>query len=65
MLRTKLLISTAYYPKTNGLLERTNQTIGIVLRFFITLKVSWSKALPTLQFVFMNTSNAVKGALFN
>lgn len=34
-LGAKLLYSMAYYPQTDGPSKRTNQTIEIVLRFFI------------------------------
>ena len=34
-LGVKLLYSTAYYPQTDGSSERTNQTVKIVLRFFV------------------------------
>lgn len=34
-LGVKLLYSTAYHPQTDGLSERTNQTVEITLRFFV------------------------------
>ena len=34
-LGVKLLYSTAYHPQTDGSNERTNQTVEIVLRFFV------------------------------
>lgn len=34
-LGVKLLYSTAYHPQTDKLSERTNQTVEIVLRFFV------------------------------
>ena len=38
-LEVKLLYSVAYHPQTDGLLERTNQTVKIAFRFLIfTLK---------------------------
>lgn len=62
VLGTKLLTSTAYHPQTEGLSERTNQTVEIALRFLVTFGVSWPKALPALQSTFMNTTSAVTGA---
>ena len=34
-LGVKLLYSTAYHPQIDGLSERINQTVEIVLRFFV------------------------------
>ena len=34
-LGVKLLYSTAYHPQTDGSSKRTNQTVEIVLRFFV------------------------------
>ena len=35
-LGTELLVSIAYYPQTDGQSERTNQTVEIALRYFLT-----------------------------
>ena len=35
-LGTKILASTAYHPQTDGQSKRTNQTVEIGLRFWIT-----------------------------
>lgn len=62
---TKLLTSTAYHPQTDGLLEKTNQTIEIALCFLISSGVSWPKILPAFQSAIMNTSSTVTGASSN
>ncbi len=36
MLGTKLLTSNAYHPQTDGQSERTNQTVEISIRFFLS-----------------------------
>ena len=47
-LGTNFLTSAAYHPQTDGQSERTNQTIEIALRYFITANPDeeWVKALP-------------------
>lgn len=35
-LRTAILTSTAYHPQTDGQSKRTNQTVEIALRYFVT-----------------------------
>ena len=56
---TKLLYSMAYDPQTDGQSERTNQTIEIVLRYYLhalydpdepTDPYDWVEVLPRLQF---------------
>ena len=58
-IETRLLTSTAYHPQTNDSSERTNQTVKIVLRFFITMfsNVKWSIFLSTLQAQLNNSFN--------
>lgn len=58
-LEIKLLYSTAYHLQINGSSERTNQTIEIVLRFFVYAIedfVRWPKVLPQIQSLLNNTS---------
>jgi len=56
-LGTKFHTTAAYHPEADGQSERTNQTVGIALRYFITANqdADWTEALPHIQFS-MNTS---------
>ena len=59
-----LLYSTAYHPQTDGSSERNNQTVEIVMRFYVkTLreKSSWPKILPILQALLNNSSSSTTG----
>lgn len=51
------MVSTAYHLQINGLLEQTNQTVEIALRYLITgnPEAAWHENLPTLQAAFMNS----------
>ncbi len=63
-LGVKLLYSTAYHPQTDGSSERTNQTIEIVLRFFIHALEDpscWPEVLPHIQSILNNTSSSTTG----
>ena len=60
-LGVKLLYSTAYHPQTDGQSERTNQTVEIMLRFFIaTLEnpADWPNCIPQMQSVINNSTSS-------
>ena len=62
-LGVKLLYSTAYHPQTDGSSERTNQTVEIALRFWIsTLEnvSAWPCTIPAIQ---SNYNNAISAPL--
>ena len=59
---TKLKMSTAYHPETDGASERTNKTVNQCLRFFVERNQrGWVKALPLIRFNIMNTVNKSTG----
>src|SRR5438045_8945624 len=63
-LGVQLLYSTAYHPQTDGQSEKTNQTVEIMLRFFIaTLEkpTEWLWCLPRIQSE-LNNSKASTGS---
>ena len=63
---TKLLIFTVYHPQTDGIFERINQTVEIIIRFFTT-------NYPEINFVltfffqtqFNNSFNAITDLSIN
>lgn len=56
----KLLMFTAYHFQTNEQSEKTNQTVKIALRFFMTAnsEIDWITALSIIQTNMNNSSNA-------
>jgi len=55
-LHTRLGLSTAYHPESDGQSERTNQTVESMLRCVCTqLGQDWAEKLPRVQFA-VNTS---------
>ena len=53
---TKLLVSTAYHPQSDGQSEKTNQTVEIALRHYIAAhQRDWPEHLPAIQAA-INTS---------
>lgn len=63
-LGVKLFYSTAYHPQTDGSSKKTNQTVEIVLRFFIhtldNLRL-YSQVLLQIQAIINNTSSSLIG----
>ena len=60
LLGTEILASTAWHPQTDGQSERTNQTIEVAMRFYLTTRVDasdWPLMLPYLQGSVNNSSN--------
>ena len=50
-LGTKVKLSTAYHPQTDGQIEQTNQTLEQYLRHYINFKQNkWIDLLPLAQF---------------
>lgn len=62
-LGVEILASTAYHPQTDGQSERTNQTVEIALRYFITANPGedWTLVLPYLQGSLNNSKNQSTG----
>ena len=56
-----LLYSTAYHPQTDGMSERTNQTVEIALRFMIHTMddpTKWPQTLSTIQSILNNSTSS-------
>ncbi|NAU33253.1 transposase, partial [Klebsiella pneumoniae] len=54
LLGTRLSMSTASHPETDGQTERANRVVEDVLRSFATLFKSWSTFLPLVEFALNN-----------
>jgi deoxyuridine 5'-triphosphate nucleotidohydrolase len=56
---TKLKMSTAYHPQTDGQTERANRTIEDMLRSYVAYKQDdWEQHLPALEFAYNNSQQA-------
>src|ERR1700733_14785706 len=52
--------STAYHPQTNGLTERTNQTLETYLRAYVSYQQDdWVDYLPLAEFSFNSLKNSL------
>ncbi|KAE8894474.1 hypothetical protein PF005_g19221 [Phytophthora fragariae] len=61
LLGTRLLMSTAAHPKTDGQTERVNRILEDVLRSYATSFASWSSFLPMAEFALNNSTHASTG----
>ena len=59
-LKVSLLYSTSYHPQTDGMSERTNQTVEIALRYYLATLESldqWPSVLPRMSQALCNSTN--------
>ncbi|KAE9248599.1 hypothetical protein PF002_g5702 [Phytophthora fragariae] len=61
LLDTRLLMSTAAHPETDGQTERVNRVLEDVLRSYATSFASWSSFLPMAEFALNNSTHASTG----
>ena len=58
----KRRLSTAFYPQTDGQIERQNSTMEAYLRAFVNFKQNnWAQFLPMTEFAYNNAKNASTG----
>jgi len=61
-LGTKLAMSTAFHPQTDGQTERMNRTLEEMLRIYATYKQDqWDNYLPAAEFAYNNSKQASTG----
>jgi hypothetical protein len=59
---TRLAMSTAFHPQTDGLTERSNRTLENMLRIYINDRHNdWDQHLPALEFAYNNSVNPSTG----
>ncbi|KAF1324825.1 reverse transcriptase, partial [Globisporangium splendens] len=61
LLDTKLSMSTAAHPETDGQTERVNRVLEDVLRSYATSFKEWSEYLPLAEFVLNNSTHVSTG----
>ncbi|GMF23678.1 unnamed protein product [Phytophthora fragariaefolia] len=61
LLGTRLLMSTAAHPETDGQTERVNRILEDVLRSYATSFTSWSSFLPMAEFALSNVTHTSTG----
>ena len=59
---TKLLMSTAFHPQTNGTTEQANCSIGQILRMIINDdQTNWADKCPIVEFALNSSVSATTG----
>ncbi|POM79944.1 Hypothetical protein PHPALM_2278 [Phytophthora palmivora] len=61
LMGTRLKMSTASHPETDGQTERANRVVEDVLRSYATSFKSWSTFLPMVEFAINNAEHASTG----
>jgi hypothetical protein len=63
LLGTKLGMSTAYHPQTDGQPEKANDKVGTWLRAFAreSEHVEWDRLLPIAEFMYNSTPQVSRG----
>ncbi|KAE8905754.1 hypothetical protein PF005_g19512 [Phytophthora fragariae] len=61
LLGTRLLMSTAAHPETDGQTERVNRVLEDVLRSYATSLASWGSFLPMAEFALNKSTHASSG----
>jgi hypothetical protein len=62
MMDTKLNMSTAYHPQSDGQTERANRTLEEMLRSYISYhQKDWDLLLPMMEFAYNNSVNPSTG----
>jgi len=62
LMGTKLNMSTAFHPQSDGQTERANRTLEEMLRAYISYhQKDWDKFLPMLEFAYNNSVNPSTG----
>ena len=61
-LGTKLAMSSAHHPQTDGQTERMNRTLEEMIRTFVNHKQdNWDECLPAAEFAYNNSKQASTG----
>ena len=61
-LGTKLAMSTAYHPQTDGQTERANRTIEDMLRAYVNIKQNdWDQHLAAIEIAYNNSKQTSTG----
>jgi transposase InsO family protein len=61
-LGTRLALSTAYHPETDGQTERTNRTLEEMLRNYVNdAQNDWEEWLPLVEFAYNDSESASTG----
>lgn len=62
LLGTKLNMSTAYHPESDGQTERANRTVEEMLRHFVSYQQdNWDTLLPGVEFAYNSSKNISTG----